>query len=85
MKRNLKNLALDDRKLPWVNSLNHLGTILTDAVDHMGQDCFFMTITIKFDILVDTCSILLEHESVGFLLTFGVDHRITVHWLLLTK
>ena len=37
-KRNLKKLALDEKKLPWVNSLKHLGTILTDAVDDMGQD-----------------------------------------------
>ena len=37
-KRNLKNLALDEKKLPRVNSFKHLGTTLTDAVDDMGQD-----------------------------------------------
>ena len=36
-KRDLKKLALDDKKLPWVNSVKHLGTTLTDILD-MGQD-----------------------------------------------
>ena len=36
-KRDLKKLALDDKELPWVNSVKHLGTTLTDIVD-MGQD-----------------------------------------------
>ena len=34
-KRDLKKLALGDKELPWVNSVNHLGTTLT--LD-MGQD-----------------------------------------------
>ena len=36
-KRDLKKLALDDKQLPWVNSVKHLGTTLTDILD-MGQD-----------------------------------------------
>ena len=36
-KRDLKKLALDDKELPWVNSVKHLGTALTDILD-MGQD-----------------------------------------------
>ena len=31
-KRDLKKLALDDKELPWVNSVKHLGTTLTDTV-----------------------------------------------------
>ena len=37
-KQNLKNLALDDKKLPWVNSLKHLGVTLTYTVVDMGED-----------------------------------------------
>ena len=35
-KRDLKILALDDKELPWVNSVKHLGTTSTDILD-MGQ------------------------------------------------
>ena len=36
-KQDLKKLALDDKELPSVNSVKHLGTTLTDILD-MGQD-----------------------------------------------
>ena len=36
-KRDLKKLALDDKELPWVNSVKHLGTTLTNILN-MGQD-----------------------------------------------
>ena len=32
-KWDLKKLALDDKELPWVNSVKHLGTTLTDILD----------------------------------------------------
>ena len=37
-KRNLKKLALNDKTLPWVNSVKHLGTTLTDVLHDMGQN-----------------------------------------------
>ena len=37
-KRILRNMKLNDKKLPWVNSVKHLGTTITDALNDMGQD-----------------------------------------------
>ena len=37
-KRILRNMKLNDKKLPWVNSVMHLGTSITDALNDMGQD-----------------------------------------------
>ena len=38
IKRILRNMKLNDKKLPWVNSVKHLGTTITDALNDMGQD-----------------------------------------------
>ena len=37
-KRILRNMKLNDKKLPWVNSVKHLGTTIPDALNEMGQD-----------------------------------------------
>ena len=37
-KRILRNMKLNDKKLPWVNSVKHLGTTITDALNDMGRD-----------------------------------------------
>ena len=37
-KRILRNMKLNDKKLPRVNSVKHLGTTITDALNYMGQD-----------------------------------------------
>ena len=37
-KRILKNMKLNDKNLPWVNSVMHHGATITDALNDMGQD-----------------------------------------------
>ena len=37
-KHNLNKLRVDDKELPWVKSVKHLGTTITDVLDNMNQD-----------------------------------------------
>ena len=37
-KRILKNMKLNDKNLPWVNSVKHHGATITEALNDMGQD-----------------------------------------------
>ena len=37
-KRILRNMQLDNKNLPWVNSVRYLGTTITDTLDDMNQD-----------------------------------------------
>lgn len=37
-KRNLRNLMLNDKKLPWVSSVKHLGVTITDELNNTSQD-----------------------------------------------
>ena len=37
-RKNLKHLTLNDKTLPWVDSVKHLGTTITDELADMSQD-----------------------------------------------
>ena len=37
-KHNLNKLRVDDTELPWVKSVKHLGTTITDVLDNLNQD-----------------------------------------------
>ena len=37
-KRVIRNMTLNNKNLPWVSSVKHIGTTITEALNDMGQD-----------------------------------------------